>query len=256
MILLLGGTGETATLAAACADRQWPVLVSTATDAELELPTDRLISRRQGRLDQSGMVRLIHEQKIRVILDATHPFATDAHKTAQTAATATGIPYLRWEREPLNQHCRQVINVKNHEEAAKQATGMNLPVLLTTGSRNLLPYINAAKSANIPLFARVLPHHESELACRGAGLRNEQVIYARGPFSVEDTVRLIKRHNIGVLVTKDSGKEGGLPEKLEAARQTGCHVVLIERPPEPGAIATFNKVNALLTAISAHLEQV
>jgi hypothetical protein len=36
--------------------------------------------------------------------------------------------------------------------------------------------------------------------------------------------------HIGVLVTKDSGKAGGVAQKLEAARIANCEVVVVARP--------------------------
>ena len=40
--------------------------------------------------------------------------------------------------------------------------------------------------------------------------------------------------DIGMLVTKESGKEGGFDEKAEAARIRGSRLVIIRRPPEEG----------------------
>ena len=38
--------------------------------------------------------------------------------------------------------------------------------------------------------------------------------------------------SIAVLVTKDGGAAGGMPEKLDAAREHGAEVVVIRRPPQ------------------------
>ncbi len=79
MILLLGGTSETAPLAAAFLSKGWRTLVSTATDLPLYLPGHPLMEIRSGRLDANKMSDLIAEKKISLVVDATHPFATEAH---------------------------------------------------------------------------------------------------------------------------------------------------------------------------------
>jgi precorrin-6A/cobalt-precorrin-6A reductase len=51
----------------------------------------------------------------------------------------------------------------------------------------------------------------------------------------------------GVLVTKDSGEAGGVDAKVEAARQSGCEVVVIERPKRP--VPGYASVEALVHAL-------
>ena len=55
-----------------------------------------------------------------------------------------------------------------------------------------------------------------------------------------------------MLVTKDGGAAGGVPEKLEAARREGCEVVVVARPAESIAAGrTFSSVEALVAACLA-----
>src|SRR3989339_1993993 len=98
MILLIGGTSETASLAEGLAAAGYEVLVSTATDAPLAVGDHPRISRREGRLDEAGMVALAREKDIRVIVDAAHPYAAAAHAVAQRAAQRLGIPCLVFRR--------------------------------------------------------------------------------------------------------------------------------------------------------------
>ncbi len=99
----------------------------------------------------------------------------------------------------------------------------------------------------------MLPHQESEEACKKAGLKDNCIIAARGPFSVDDTIKLIDRYKIGTLVTKESGAAGGLPEKLEAASRTGCAVVMINQPETYLEQGLFVTVDDIVTAIQAEL---
>jgi len=89
-------------------------------------------------------------------------------------------------------------------------------------------------------------------ACREAGITPEHVVTGRGPFSVEENRALLRQLKIGVLVTKDSGKAGGVPEKLEAAEAEHCRVVIIQRP-EPAGGQVFGSVAELVEALKSRL---
>ncbi|HEA67646.1 MAG TPA: hypothetical protein ENI07_12600, partial [Desulfobacterales bacterium] len=67
------------------------------------------------------------------------------------------------------------------------------------------------------------------------GLELEKIVCANGPFSVTENALLIARHHIGVLVTKDSGDAGGVRAKIDAARDFGCRIVVVKRPPRTEA---------------------
>lgn len=232
MILLFGGTSETGQLATALAKSDYPVLVSTATDAELNVGSHKLIQRRCGRLDRESMVTLSRSEGVCLIVDAAHPFATDLHTTIRQVANVCELPLVRYQRRFADNYGSAVDYVDSHGEAADTAINYGKPILLTTGSRNLAPYVHVAEGSGIALFARVLDHDESVAACDRAGLAEKSRIYGRGPFSYEDNFKLIRQHKIGVLVSKDSGARGGVDHKVKAALDLGCRVILIRRPEE------------------------
>jgi len=64
-----------------------------------------------------------------------------------------------------------------------------------------------------------------------SGIAPSRVEWARGPFSVNDTVDLLRRCRAQVLVAKDSGQAGGILERIEAAWSCGAHAVVVRRPP-------------------------
>jgi precorrin-6A/cobalt-precorrin-6A reductase len=250
MILLLGGTAETASLASALVSAGFRVLVSTATDVPLDIGSHPNISRRSGKLDATGMKQLVQERKATAIVDATHPYAAQVRTTARKVASELNLPYFRWRRASALHESDVVTQEPDHQRAAKAAFTFGKPVLLTTGSGNLKPYVNKARKTNVLLVARVLSHPTSIEACRAVGLSDENIVTGRGPFSVEENLDLIERFNIGVIVTKDSGRAGGAPEKIEAARLAGCRVVVVQRPEEsPGP--AFDRVEDLVDALLA-----
>ncbi len=230
MILVLGGTSDSVAVTMPLAEAGYEVLVSMASDIELNVGTHRRITRRRGRLDLAALVDLIEQKHVDAVVDVTHPYATDIRSIARQAAFQANRPYLTYIRPSVINDTDEVIWAGDHEEAAELAFQFGRSVLLTTGSRNLTPYVKQSKLTETPLFARVLDCRESLEACLLEGLTEESVILGRGPFSLDDNRRLIKRHLIGVIVTKDGGKASAVLDKLIAAREKGCNFITVRRP--------------------------
>jgi precorrin-6x reductase len=314
MILLIGGTSETAPLASGLAGAGYEVLVSTATDSRLNVGDHPRISRRAGRLDEEGMVAIGKEKGIRAIVDAAHPYAVAVHVAVQVAAQRLGIPCLVFRRpealtpksiprpnavpaegitsvldensptspagtnsipsidapfkiagrrpaSPVESRAgaeagrikpseNPVRFAADHAEAAGMAFAEGRPVLLTTGSRNLAPYAEAARRTGILLAVRVLDIPESLAACRAAGIPENRIIAGRGPFSVEENLTAIRRFGIGAIVTKESGRAGGFDAKLTAAHRGNCQVIILRRPLMPASGTAFDHPLLLISSLA------
>ncbi len=246
MILLLGGTSETAAIASALAIVGLKVLVSTATDVPLYVGDHPNIVRRSGKLDPGQMVQLVNQQGVIAIVDASHPYAASVKANARIAANRLRIPYLSWDRPRTPERDNLITSLPDHDTAARVAFSFGLPVLLTTGSRNLKPYVRESSATGARLVLRVLFHPNSIETCRKAGISDDNIVSGRGPFSVQQNLTIINRFGIGVLVTKDSGVAGGVPEKLEAARLAGCRVILVQRPAELYGVKGFSDVSEMV----------
>jgi precorrin-6A/cobalt-precorrin-6A reductase len=285
MILLLGGTSDARPLAWRLAQAGYRVLVSQATDVPLmpprhpgdgertrlaqaatpanvarasypcdaedtgKMPVLQTIETRAGPLDASALAALVEARGIRAIVDASHPYADKLHATARAVAQRCGVPCLAFVRPgSVEAGVEGVRVVADHATAAQEAFQCGRPVLLTIGSKNLAEYVQQARRTGLPLAVRVLDWPASIAACRRAGIESSQILAGRGPFSVEENRRQIRALRIGVLVTKDSGRAGGTPEKLEAARLEECQVIVVRRP-EWVADKMFSDVEPLLQAI-------
>ena len=77
-----------------------------------------------------------------------------------------------------------------------------------------------------------------------------RLVLARGPFSVEDEIALMRQEKVDILVTKNSGATA-TEAKLAAARALGIEVIMVERPPA-GAAPAFETVDAILAWLEAH----
>jgi precorrin-6A/cobalt-precorrin-6A reductase len=250
MILLLGGTSETSLFAEGLTAAGYGVLVSTATEIPLAMGRRAGIQRRSGPLNEDALRGIIEARGIRAIADATHPYAVKIREMARRVAEQMNIPYLTYLRPTARQEGEDIFYAPNHEEAAGMAFSFGCPVLLTIGSKNLRPYVRQLQEAGLKLVVRVLGERRSLEACRSAGIEEEFIVTGRGPFSVAENRAVIRKFNIGVLVTKESGIAGGFPAKIEAARLEKCTVIVVQRPEQKFTDA-FGNFADLLAAVRA-----
>ena len=128
------------------------------------------------------------------------------------------------------------IVVGSTEEAAAWLAGTEGNVLLTTGSKELRVF-TSVPGYRERLFARVLYLPSVVASCADLGFQGRNLICMQGPFSEEMNIALIHQTKAKYLVTKDTGREGGFPEKESAAKACGCRMIIIRRPLEEKGIS-------------------
>lgn len=230
-VLIFGGTTESRGLSRKLADRGIDVTVSVATAYGRKEQGDYpLVHVRTGRMDEEEMQEYLSRFGPDLVIDATHPYAAEVTANIHTVCGRCRIPLLRLLR-PQSRFPADAMVVYSAGEAAEKLSGTEGRILLTTGSREL-PYFSGLNPDR--LYARVLPTAKSLESCARAGIEASHIIAMQGPFSTELNVALIHQLQIRCLVTKDGGKTGGFPEKMEAAEKTGVRPVIIARPPETG----------------------
>ncbi len=181
-------------------------------------------------LDEEGLCHCIRGQGIRILVDASHPYAVNVSKNAMEACRRAGIPYIRYERDLTKITYRNIHVAHSYEEAAALAASLGKNIFLTTGSRNLQKFVQSEDLAGCNLTARVLPTSEVLGLCEGLSLSPRQIIAMQGPFSKEMNMAMFAQCHADVIVTKNSGTIGGTDTKLAAAEEMGLPVVLIDRP--------------------------
>lgn len=220
-VLILGGTGEARSLAAVLAARPDVRVVSTLAGrvAAPRLPDGEV--RIGGFGGPAGLASWLRDERVDAIVDATHPFAERISASAATAASLAGVPLLLlrrpgWTPGPGDDWR----SVGSLAEAAQELPAGR--VFLTTGRQGLAAFaavdrwflIRCVDPPSAPLPARY------------------ELLLARGPYTVDGELSLMRAHEIDVLVTKDSG--GDLTfAKLIAARSLGLPVIMVRRPPAP-----------------------
>ncbi|MBW4085458.1 precorrin-6A reductase [Paenibacillus sp. S150] len=258
MIFMLCGTSDARELALALSSRQLPLLASVVTDSAAERLEAAGIKVRVGRLDQQGLTLLLRGGGFRVLIDASHPFALEAHVHARGAAAELGLPYLRYERRSIlyDDHPRLIV-VPSYEEAARAARQLKGSIMLTTGGKTLGIFAESLlNDPEIRLTVRLLPCLENMEKCLSLGIEQRNIIALQGPFSRELNEALFRQFGTQVMITKESGAEGSLDEKVHAALDMGLYVILIARPQASwgNVRGVYESFEEILSAVKHVLE--
>lgn len=234
MILVLCGTADGREIAAALAGEGYSVLASAATVYGGQLLDGCGGEVITGRLTAEEMLDLIRQRKVRLLVDATHPYAEMASAVAAKACRLAGVPYIRYQRPaaPLPRH-PLIQKAGGYEAAAALAARTGETIFLTTGSKTLPVFIKAARELGRRVVARVLPEPAIIENCRRMGLTPADIIALQGPCSEELNRALLAQYKASVLVTKESGDPGGTTAKIAAALSLALPVVIVERPTAP-----------------------
>lgn len=231
-VLLLGGTTEGRRLADALSDLQGlPVTSSLAGRvARPAMPAGQVRVGGFGGVD--GLVAWLREHDVAAVVDATHPYAATMSEHAAQACSRTGVPLLRlqrpgWIQRPGDDWRR----VSNLTTAAREVDELGRRAFLTIGRQE----VAAFAGVDAWCLVRAIQAPDPPLP------RRCEVLLARGPFDLAAEREILRRWEIDVLVSKDSGGEA-TAAKLEAARECGIAVVLVDRPPVPGGVPIVTDV--------------
>ncbi|MNW37131.1 Precorrin-6A reductase [compost metagenome] len=251
MIFMLCGTSDARELALSIQAAGYDVLTSVVTDSAATTLMEAGLSVRTGRLTADEMGALVREHGVRVIVDASHPFAEEAHRQAIMAAQEQQIPYIRYERAGLVYDNHPLLHVvPTYEAAAEVIDRMKGSVMLTTGSKTLGVFTKRLLSdPDIRLVIRMLPRQDNMEKCAELGVEQKNIVAMQGPFSRELNEALYRHFGTTIMVTKESGKTGAVDEKVQSALELDIHVVLIARP-EVDFGTVFDHYEGVLTALS------
>jgi precorrin-6A/cobalt-precorrin-6A reductase len=224
-ILILGGTAEARALAAALADRlAFAVTLSLA--GRTAAPAPQPVPVRSGGFGGAeGLARYLRDERIEVLIDATHPYAAAISANAAQAAAITCVKLLALRRPPWTESGGDDwIEVDTVEGAVEALGSTPRRVFVTLGRNELQPF--AAAPQHDYLIRSVDPV-DPPLAVPHA-----TYITARGPFGEVEDRALLERHDIELVVAKNSGGSSTYG-KIAAARALGLPVIMLKRPALP-----------------------
>ncbi|MCG8570977.1 MAG: precorrin-6A reductase [Spirochaetes bacterium] len=221
MIWIMAGTSESKKIIAYCPEEQRIITVATALGKEEFQEYPNL---HHKAMSYEEMLIFIDQNQIRVIIDATHPFAANASQNAILAAKSKKIPYFRFERK--NTFIDQQYLYESYEEVIQKLQQQTGNILITTGIKNLNCYQSITHNR---LFIKIIPHQAAFLACEKAGFSADHIIALKGILSIPMLQAIIQEFQIKHLVMKDSGCEGGTNHKLQACLLEKVNPYVIKR---------------------------
>lgn len=233
-ILLLGGTAEALWLA-----RRLPADAIYSLAGLGNVPNDLPCACRVGGFGgAAGLAAFIRAQGIGLLLDATHPYAERISQHAQSAATQNGIACwaLRrpaWQAGP-------------GDDWREWSSWDELCGLLAPFARPLFTLGREPLSH----LATIPAHQQWLIRCLGSDSAAERarILPARGPFELEDELRLLRQEGIDVIVSKNGGSPA-TEAKVQAARQFGLPILLRRRPQLPRVEREFSDPQSLWAAL-------
>ncbi len=205
----------------ACTATEYGAILMPSSDNLLVLPK---------RLNETEMIALMKKTQFEAVYDATHPYAVIVSQNIKLAAAKSGLQYHRVIRPEESYHTDQsMITVNSINEAVSYLSGTTGNILCTIGSKEI------AALCNLPdyqqrVYARILPNPDMVKSTFELGFQGKHLICMQGPFSEELNTALIHQFEIKYLLTKNSGRVGGVFEKLESAAKNKITLIMIGRP--------------------------
>lgn len=207
------------------------IAVTTATTYGGQLLKEfRIKSLNTKPLNKEEMLNWIKDNGINILVDASHPYAQEVTKTALECSNDLNIKYVRYERQGALEDItgEDIVRVKNYDEAIEVIKNIDGNILNTTGGNNVSKFLNLDFEYRI--IHRILPSPNVLAKIVEAGIKLKDIIALQGPISYELEKAFINQYNAKAILTKDSGIEGGVLEKLKAVRECKIKLIVIEKP--------------------------
>jgi len=230
-LLLLGGTADARRIAETLHANDLQIIYSVAGLVRVpKVPCEVLTG---GFRQFGGLISYIKENNIKAILDATHPYALKMSTAAVESAKQCGIPVWRFHRPAWQPSDNDRWFFFEEWSDLMLALKEYQKILMTAGQVSQQIMDDIRPEQKVILRTAVKPKITLPA--------NVNWIKAIGPFSIEDELKLMTKHDVDVVVSKNSGGDS-TSAKLEAAREMGIPVYVLTRPSLPDAEIEFNAI--------------
>lgn len=247
MIGLIVGTSEGKTILSGLNEFTEDIFISTATAYGAELLKDykyKIFNDKQ--LDLSALTGLMRFHNIKILIDASHPYALEITENAIQACESCGVQYVRYERPSVVKKFKDnknVIVVENYDNLYPYFKEIEGNILNTTGSRNIDKIISL--NLNNRIIHRVLPSVKVLEEILELGIRVDDIVAMKGPVGYNLNCGFIKEYDAKALLMKDSGVQGGTDHKIKAALDNNIPAFIIGRKPMAYAKVFYSELELL-----------
>jgi precorrin-6A/cobalt-precorrin-6A reductase len=228
-VLILGGTAEARQLAGRLSHRN-DLAITLSLAGRTAAPAEQPVPVRIGGFGgPDGLAAYLEAQQIDVLIDATHPYAAAMSAHAMEAASRNDVRLLALRRRPWTAIVGDRWEEVDAVEDAVLALGpAPRRVFLTVGRRDIDAFAAAPQHSYL---IRSVDTIDPPLRVPHA-----TYVTARGPFSEADDCALMAKHQINVVVAKNSGGDATYG-KIAAARSLCIGVIMLRRPALPAVSA-------------------
>ncbi|MDC9593766.1 cobalt-precorrin-6A reductase [Xenorhabdus sp. IM139775] len=183
-----------------------------------------------GRMDAGEMAGYLQQRGTKMVIDASHPYAERLSQNIVSTCQQLGIPLIRYLRPSEIDAVEHPLihKVTTVQQACEIAADLATRILLTTGSKQLADYLAHLQGKTV--LARVLPTAEVLAMCESCGLSVDQIFALKGPFSADFNRAFYQFCQAEVVITKESGEQGGFKEKVEPCLSLGLPCIVLCRP--------------------------
>jgi precorrin-6A/cobalt-precorrin-6A reductase len=248
-VFLIGGTAESKVILRELQNIPVKVIITVKTKYGKDIlgikESDKNVKVLIGKLTKIEIFNILKENKIKVLIDSSHPYADEITRNCIDTCVILGLRYIRYERDKLKTDYNKLRKFKSFYKCAMYLRDYKENILITVGSNKLEVFAGNISDFKNKIYIRVLPYSSILKKCENIGFSVDKIIAMKGPFSKEMNLNIFKDYNISTIVTKDGGKNDGINEKIEAARELGIEVILIERKKFDYEVV-FNDIEKLI----------
>ena len=175
-VWILSGTSDGPVIANRLLELNYSVFASVLTykagQAYIENPKLHIITGKLNNKDE--IINFIKKNKIKLVVDASHPFAVIISKNLNNACKEINIPLLLFERKSLINNTNNFFYIDDLKDI-NNVDLENKNILLAIGSRFLNDTANYYMNCKANVFTRVLPTYESITKAFGSCIKNSNI---------------------------------------------------------------------------------
>jgi precorrin-6A/cobalt-precorrin-6A reductase len=243
MILLLGGTTEAKQIAGFLDEAGIGYIYSTRTQVVFEGRGKY----RSGSLNREDLERFCTTNKITLIINACHPFAHELHATV--AAMTNKIPVIRFERAFSSRVINPLVHyVSDYEQALAVIKNNAYQSMLVLSGVQSIPKLSSYWQTHQCWFRILNREYSIDFAAK-YNFPAQNLIFGL-PQERDEEIALFNKLKPGVILTKESGLNGRLDAKTEAAIACNIPIFIIEKPELSASFKTVHNLPELLNMIS------
>lgn len=227
-VWVFAGTRDGNVIARRLCEQGLRVVISAATQAGAEqarqaCPAAHVI---HGSIGREARARALRDRRARMVVDATHPFASRISQQLVDICREAQLSYLRYERPRVAPE----LNRLGSGDAADIAVRKGRRILMTSGLSTLDTFLRRPGAERREWFLRIPPDPDGIRQAEQLGIPRARICAMQGSLDAELEKALWRAWGIDCVVTKDSGHAGGLTIKAQAAEALGIPLLVLRRP--------------------------